>query len=611
MHSSHTSKNLYWLIFLEMVAFIYLLFELSFNARLLTAVGNIPDLDQIHGLELAGRTISGIGAVLIAWRLIGFKTENVKKSIIVLAVSFALIVPAVYVGQSLLVGSVVKSASQEQKRAAFLAALAWQNVSTGALEFSLLSTGAEPVRDATFYATFGIFLMNDSEILQELEDKFEDIAARATYQKAGGDNMWVQYQEAHDKINQHLQSYKDGSNEIAIAKTQGRDKAEEAWNMVQAEIGKAWRIIDSNREKIFNRNEDVAAYAKKQLVPLFDELAACGGACRDRVERKYNQELQQYFGHTVPMDWWCNGWDGHGAPPRYHPGAPNSCPGRTSTIVQAVNVLSEQKFKKQTGFPLSVTYSDFLVSEKLKSTVLGQLKSRRINTEGLEFPLTKTQFMEVVSRGIGAQADKDFSTKTKTLLGVELEPGLDEKMLLERADIRAALEDKYGLAADMPLGLSRSEFEETVMMPVLQKHIEEIKEKAFSDRYVEQHEDALRALIVPPIALIFSLFFSILNAGSLVVSSAAIFSTSVERFKPAIITAMIFFIVAGPFALPAPGKNNPMYSTSLEVLGGESPVIAFGVDWLNRFEPYVMPIGETIRTNILGGITYGYHTDET
>lgn len=611
MKHQGVGKNTSWLIFLEVVAFLYLLFELSFNARLLTAVGDTPSLDQIHGLEIMGRTVSGVGAALLAWRLIGFDKEKVSRSILILAVSFFAIVPIVYVAQSFIVTSFVKAASQEQKRAAYLSALAWRNASDGLLEFSLLSKGENPIRDATFNATFGVFLMNDSEILTELESKLEEIATRTTYASAGGASLWLEYEAAHNQINTNLKAYENASAQLQKAQEKSKKAADEAWDEMQKSVSEKWRKLDTERKKIFKRNDGIASFAKKQLIPMFEEIKACNGYCKAQVQAQYDQKMAQHFGATIPMDWWCNGWNGEGAPPAYNPKDKKSCPGNDRTMVRAVNVILEKKFKNQTGFPIKVTYSEFIQSDILKDRVSAELKMRGINTDALIFPLKKTQFVSVISNGLVEKAHRDFANKTKELLGIEIPPGLDTQLLLERDDIRAALEEKYGLSKELSLGLSRSAFEEQVLLPALKKHVEDIKEKAMSSSFSEQHEDAFRALIVPPIALIFSLFFSIVNAGCLVIAGACLVSPAIEKFKYVIITTMIALTVFVPFILPSPGAHNPMYKKSIEVLYEQSAVTAFGVDWLNRFEPYVMPVGESIRLYILGGITYGYESKDT
>ena len=71
-------KQLFSIIGLTLV---YLLFELAFNARLLDVVGGTATQDQIHHIEIYGRSLSGaaVGLLVMQW-LLGRRNASKNQS---------------------------------------------------------------------------------------------------------------------------------------------------------------------------------------------------------------------------------------------------------------------------------------------------------------------------------------------------------------------------------------------------------------------------------------------------------------------------------------------------------------------------------------------------
>lgn len=591
-----------WTVFLQCAALLYLFFELSFNARLLTAAGGISDPEKIHGLETAGRIIAGLGATLMAWRFMGFRGG--AAAAIPLAVAAVIIIPAIYFGQKAIIDVALSTATKEEKRAAYIAAMARKNVADGVVAFSSLKEGGDPARDATFNATLGIFIMRDDAILKEIESKMDDIATRTVYKAAGGDDIWARYQSAHDKINQALKDYAGGSAQVAGYQSQAQAKAQEVWDRIQAQVNASWTSLDSKRQMLKGGKGMLVEYAQAKLRDVFKKIIACNATCINDVRKAYDVEMTAKFGGPIPLDWWCSGWNGKGVPPAYAPATQASCPGSDATVTQVINLMLERQFRKETeGMDPNISYSGFIASEPLQKKIKAELEKQHIDTAALVFPLEKSQFMSVMTGEVQRAASREFGVKVETALGMPLEPGLDPNTLLQRPDVRAAVAAKYGLDADVPLGLDRAAFEKQVLLPKLRGQADAIKAAIDAPDATAKHEDALRFLIIPPVALAFSLFFSILNAGSFLISFAGL---AAPRLKPVLSLVFLLGVIGIPFLFASPGKDNPMYATSIVTLKETAPLMGLGVDWLNRVEPTVLPLAEGVRRNILFGITFGY-----
>lgn len=62
------SNQKIWTITLVVLGFLYLIFELAFNSRIVDGSSGIFDAVQLEAMELQGRILSGIGISLLLFR---------------------------------------------------------------------------------------------------------------------------------------------------------------------------------------------------------------------------------------------------------------------------------------------------------------------------------------------------------------------------------------------------------------------------------------------------------------------------------------------------------------------------------------------------------------
>jgi hypothetical protein len=116
--------------FLALLA-AYAVFELSFNHRLLELVGDLQlraSVDQLHGIELWGRVVSGLGLALLLMRCLD---RFVSSRLLLLTVSFVLGLGAMWHLQRALVDTIVARADHEDLVMSLMSQMSTQEALNG------------------------------------------------------------------------------------------------------------------------------------------------------------------------------------------------------------------------------------------------------------------------------------------------------------------------------------------------------------------------------------------------------------------------------------------------------------------------------------------------
>lgn len=112
----------HWKLASLLFSCVYLVFELSFSARLLDAVG-APGRTDVRAIEWWGRILSGLALAIIFWN--GVLLPRLSRGLFrwaqafpYIAVSGLFIIAIVWISQEILIKSIVKSSTPEQRQAA-------------------------------------------------------------------------------------------------------------------------------------------------------------------------------------------------------------------------------------------------------------------------------------------------------------------------------------------------------------------------------------------------------------------------------------------------------------------------------------------------------------
>lgn len=123
------------------ITFVYLIFELSFNARLLDVIGCATDNNAIHNIENWGRILSGIAVTILVWGTLIMPRARfpVGLRLVLMGVTCILCTSTVYRLEEKLVTHLVDLSTGEQRKEAITINFVTNSLQNGTITLSGLS----------------------------------------------------------------------------------------------------------------------------------------------------------------------------------------------------------------------------------------------------------------------------------------------------------------------------------------------------------------------------------------------------------------------------------------------------------------------------------------
>ena len=161
---------------------LYLLLELSFNARLLDIVGGLSTPDEIEGIQKWGRAISGIALTLAIWGAVllpaSYRHPLIKKRLVVLLIATAAgCLATAWILEKRLIDRLVDNSTGPDRRTAVHLRVAVIAALRGTLPIGDLDLGDPNVRPPAakaFLAIFPALALSNPIIGQRLEPLIGD-----------------------------------------------------------------------------------------------------------------------------------------------------------------------------------------------------------------------------------------------------------------------------------------------------------------------------------------------------------------------------------------------------------------------------------------------------
>jgi hypothetical protein len=229
--------------FLLLLTAVYLCFELAFNARLLDVVGGNNSPEQIHNIEVFGRSLSGcaMGLFVLQWML-SLRKEGSGPGAISIVCFVALSGLLTYFALNALVEILVAQSSPSFRRASQNIVLVQRALVQGSVELDGLSDDpglfAQPAGKA-FLAQFPLMATSISNLDTKIHDaKLNLIAQEVSRQLSGPGGFYREsYLKAVHSAQERWQQYSrmpSGSN-INSSVAEQEDKA---WNKYVSDLGR-------------------------------------------------------------------------------------------------------------------------------------------------------------------------------------------------------------------------------------------------------------------------------------------------------------------------------------------------------------------------------------
>ncbi|MDD2914975.1 MAG: hypothetical protein PHP70_06610 [Gallionella sp.] len=477
----------------------YLVFELAFNARLLDLSGGMPTEEDLRGIEIFGRTISGVGLGLFVW---GFAQRATQKRWLSAAVCIALCIPVAFVAQEWIVNRLVSGASPAKRQLATYLSLVSRATLMHAVTIDGLNLSGKDFdtpAGKTFVALFPVTGFASDATLAKLKQALPTLVQSMAASEMG--------------------------------------EPEEVFNDVYVPFANQWR-------KIYN----------EKYLPASEAAGMANGGA-DGVDRAWNDYLNE-------LD------------------------------IKNINASSASEFVRRE------------VVERLQKTGVPVENDWRLNDyEGFAVALRNKsagsgdRFRKDVSDAIGFDSDLPPGLSWD---GFSIHPDILRKAKAE-LQLRipgAEIGESFGLnlsLADFTRNFYKHNVEKATAEKLAQFSGDSGRFSSGGDAS-DIADKAMKAVIVPPVALGFSLAFGFLNALNLLAKVARLQGNIVLAAKAAA-TALLICV---PLAVGNTVSDSPVFaSLSRNVAENYGQVPAVGLRWLVNSEPMFYPVSNALRRHLL------------
>ncbi|MGD8910171.1 MAG: hypothetical protein PVI92_12585, partial [Chromatiales bacterium] len=312
---------------------IYLVFELKFNATLLDVAGGFSEGGGLEAVEDFGRTVSGIGFVLLTitalaadgWQLANHTTRAIAAAVVGLSVwaltlgeparnelvivglgaavlllaawlrrpkglKTALVLcgitavafPGMFVGQKNAIEQYIIAPSSGEERLA----AKYINLMKAGLRHGIIEIAGAPVRfeqldapeEKTFIALLGglAWLAPDlTEVARRSRDQIADVMTDMTIRRKLDDWFKDYVAKREQFISDYWVPYEQGGREYAEARNSGTQRAERLWPLVGEEVDKGWRAYNDYSRLFEEKLNKDAIYVADRLSTVLKSYNRC------------------------------------------------------------------------------------------------------------------------------------------------------------------------------------------------------------------------------------------------------------------------------------------------------------------------------------------------
>ena len=512
-----------YLVFITIVTLLYLIVELSFNARLLDVVGGMPTTDEVDSIEKFGRIISGAALAIAVWAWLVLP-RSVKKGYSItgtafwLLISGAVCVSTAYFMEKWLIDLKVDNSSAEERYVAVNVKMLSQALVTNNVEIHNLSLTREQFASPegkTFLALFPLLTSTIEDVDQKIKVKKPELVRSMVDHNMGG---------LHVAYNRYIDSNTEIKNLYNNEYMRGTEQYLAAIRSIPERQRQAWRDYKGN--------------LRKQL-----------RSSPENVPRRYWQrvrdEVRSSTGVDIPSNW--NPGDQH-----------------------TFNLAVADKITKQ---------ADAGYAEEM---------ARRMEGSGRVEP--NLHFIEFAS---SSAVQDQWRRSLHFPPEVRLRPDIEDPSIFKK--------DVYEPAV------------KSISKQQLRKYDAPILEFGDGKRLEQFGKDGMRAVVVPPIALMLSIIGALVHIFKF--GSSLIFLVSARQVLGRLVMGVVLIATSGyVFITENAVVTQPLYSTlhrqTTAHFGSSGPVVAGLAEWIIQAQPFAYPVNEWVRVKLLSGATFGYRPND-
>lgn len=611
-------RGSFYTLFFIGLNIVYLIIELSFNARILDASAAFSPATDFAHLEIYGRMISASGATIFAWRLFvpGWSSGSLLRLIIKFFLITLIVFPLVFIGQKKLVDNMVDLSSSETRRTAEILNLLKFGVANGFVEIEELAVDDLILQSAEgkmFITLSGVLAYNSSNIRDVLERELDKIAsyAIATQQSQHSRQLYKSYLYVSQQIINSYQNYLQLVDELERRQAGSYREAISLYQQAVNEALLPWLKYQQqikNRTAIEQVDAELVSSIQYLLMTSQQRINTCTNTdCFEENVQQLQLRLAKQLGFFSTVSAWCQQIEQ--AVPKVNC-LKNEQPIQTKILDLRLLTLS-------VNAGLTRVYSsklDFLKSIDFRSGVFSWMKQQGIQPDTswtfTEYP----QMLQAISEQLNIKYLKKYDDAVFENYESRIEPRSEIGEFSDIAKMQNYFAQLLGelYREPVPLNLSQTEFDEQFIAPFYLIRFNTLLNKLKADKnwyeagapYEQSGKSSLRNLLVPAVAISFSLIFGLLNFINLLLN--LLFLLIQERSW----LRWFGFSVIGGFILLMPVRHQykiysqPAYLELLSETQANYGYWANVLDWVAKTEPVVYPIGNILRYNLLDGFSF-------
>lgn len=646
-----------WSWAMVLASTLYLLPEAIFNAQLVNVAGQgIFSEHQLRNVELFGRAVSGIGVSLLICDALGGKLVRGGQSALILIVGvFALVWPAVFFGQKILVDElIINPSTSEQRQHAVVS-----NVIRGALSENAIrieGVDYDPDHDLnpqemTFMALFGGMVFADQSLAETIDSKKSDVVHDMVAQRAYADfdQHWRDYEQMYDAMKSHYESYAEGSRQYNEAINSIPSRQKRYWEDVQTQITEGWEEYQSATKAHRARAHTKAERHADDLYDDLSDMTECDSErCAKREIRGYEDTLADLGFSDVDVDHWyrvreISTWENIA-----NTVVGGVLTGGALTALQAIDAVSggdggfkdkkyyttnetahyaekileldqyKQQFVERTGYPRGIEkHWNFRSHPETAKQVRQKLANKGLNLPQSWQVNDKAGFDKAVDTKVRNEARKRWQAEMDKQ-GLDIPPNLSWERFQKQPDIQQRIKEQMGEYYVNPTYAhwNKKTFKERVVDHHVKSETEAVLQRmeaakgTFADGKPNEDigKEMMRAVIVPPISMGLSLLLVILTLVKLPKKYFALLARKSEakidtdkRKKLLIKGSFSAITFVAIFTVPlflwsndytSQGSTVHYFLEKTEEHGSKGA--RFALNWILHAQPVMHPLGDTL-----------------
>lgn len=607
-------KRFFYASFFILLNIAYLIIELSFNAYLLDVSSSMSLVSDFTHLELYGRSISAAGATLLVWRLlIPFKEKpNLSRTLLKFLLITLIVFPTVFMGQKKLIDYLVDSSTAELRRSAEILSVLKYGIANGFVEIDELSIGELTLKTAEgkmFVVLAGLLIYSSEEELEKIDKQLKVISqyATTTQQVKDTQSIYRNYQYASLKIIEQYRLYSEVVSRYDQQQKAAHQKSVTLYEQAIADAMQRWSSFSIQRINLEYQ------YQLKQpsLSQLIKELSESVVICQNQTcvkQKSINSvaKINQLLGAQSNWQHWCDISQSIFS---------INCNSYKEVVDYKLQRMTEQYLIQQFGFEqYYVTKLEYLQSREFYDLFLLSLEKNHVPLL-IELSLDQHEkILEEIKLHISMLEKQQYRQEIKVLMGETIRPRLSigQFTLLPSMQryYQKALDKMYSEA--LPINLTRDEFLKQIVEPIYVKRNDYLSNKLASNSswyeqgapYADSGKASLRNLVVPPVAIVMSLIFGVLNLISLLLNMffLIIKENTIKRWFGFVLLITAFIIT--PYLNEYEISDQKAYENLLTHTQKDYEYSAYFAQWVIKVEPMIYSIGNILRINTLEGFEF-------